>query len=338
MKRISYLLVTIFLVGCASTTPTPDDVQTLDIQTLQSSIAPPQFTITNDPTLTQVVTDTKTPKPSATDILSSPTPTELPGELLIPIDRFANSIPWLEQNPRGPSYVQFLAFNINQPPFDNPLVRKAFAFSANREVVASLVDDGKSNLEDISPAGTLTPPTVMGRVLFGHVGPANDPAIAKELLSEAGYPEGENFPETTFLVLAAWVEDNPEAMIAQSLVDGWLDTLGVQINIEYITDMNTGFEEYDKRIKNGTANIFMHGWLADYEDPHNYLSDIWESYDFPGYSNSIFEDDILGQLLRDAVEANDPATRQILYLQFERIITEDQALVIPLFHAIWGTN
>ncbi|MCJ7626197.1 MAG: ABC transporter substrate-binding protein, partial [Anaerolineaceae bacterium] len=194
MKLAGVFLVSIILVGCASSPPIFDSTQAPIVQTSQPSI-------------------TSLP-PTATDIIKVPTPTDLPGELLIPINQFANTIPWIEQDPRGPTYFQYLVFNVNQPPFDDPLVRRALALSADREVIADITRGTSSNLVEITPASTLTPPMVMGRDLFGQVGPAYDPAIAEELLAEAGYPGGGGFPEITFLVFATWIEDNPEAMIA----------------------------------------------------------------------------------------------------------------------------
>lgn len=93
-------------------------------------------------------------------------------------------------------------------------------------------------------------------------------AIAKQLLSEAGYPDGRDTKTGKQLLL------NYEAVAAGGPDDkarfDWyrkqFAKLGIQLNIR-----STQYNRFQDKIRNGDAQIFSWGWLADYPDPENFL-------------------------------------------------------------------
>ena len=81
----------------------------------------------------------------------------------------------------------------DKPPFSNKHVRKAFAHAVNREALLRDVDS-----ERASTRGGAIPPAMPGH--SHRVGPEYDPETARQLLAEAGYPEGRGLPELRMLV------------------------------------------------------------------------------------------------------------------------------------------
>jgi peptide/nickel transport system substrate-binding protein len=86
--------------------------------------------------------------------------------------------------PPGGSFYAFI-MNINAPPFDNILVRQAMNYATNRQEIAAVAFHGQAD-----PVPVPYPPTswVYPKDLTTYY--TYDPAKAKELLAEAGYPDG----------------------------------------------------------------------------------------------------------------------------------------------------
>jgi serine/threonine protein kinase len=244
----------------------------------------------------------------------------LPGTETIPVTNLTPNIPWLPLDENAVPGVECYSFNVTLPPFDNVLVRQAFASAVDREAIVNMNAD-LLGLE-LSPATTFTPPDVLGRDLYGAVGLPFDVARARELLAQAGYPNGDGFPRVTLAYLAAGHLD-PEAKAVAAM---WRDHLGIEVELQPVADENA----YAELLAGDTIHIFRVGWIGDYVDPDNFLNTTFRlniSW-VHQFDNSIFND-IVEQA--EAKAAN-PALRQQLYIRAERILAEQEAAIIPLYH------
>jgi oligopeptide transport system substrate-binding protein len=233
----------------------------------------------------------------------------------------APSIPWLPLDESAVPATYYYSFNLAKPPFDNRLVRQAFALAVDRQMIVDIAKDRGSRQP--RPATTFTPPEVLGRDLYGQVGLPFDPATARELLAQAGYPNGEGFPEVT---LVFNYQEGHEA-IANAVVAMWRDHLGVSVGLESVDD----WDAYLERLATDAPPVFRLGWAADYNDPDNFLMATFHSTSdqarVKNFANAQFD-----RLVEQAAAASDPATRQALYIQAERILCEQEAAVIPIYY------
>ena len=103
----------------------------------------------------------------------------------------------------------------------------------------------------------------------------------------------------------------------------WEKYLNVKVNLIFIDD------NYTEWLRNNDPDMFRQGWFADFNDPDNFLQ-VFHSgagYNIPGFSNSKFD-----QLIDRAAQITNPAERQELYIQAERILCEDEIPIIPLYY------
>ena len=304
--RISLILIIVIMAGC---TAEPAIVPTASpAPTITSSPIPPTATITPSP-----IPPTETPIPS---------PTPLPGKLVLPVDTLGKSIPWLPMP--GPG-VALVGFNTLRPPFNSALVRQAFAYAIDRQVITEMAQKYKAS--NPTPATTLTPSETLGRDLYNEVGTVFDPQKAKELLTEAGYTDPSAFPAVTIIVNASG-EKSPGARfnMANAMIEMWKTHLGISVKIEVIQRFN----DYGSRLRTNPPEMYWFGWAADYNDPDNFLRGIFRSnseYNYGKYMNVEFD-----QLVDRANRSRDPAERQELYILAERLLCETDAALIPLYH------
>ena len=91
---------------------------------------------------------------------------------------------------------------------------------------------------------------------------------AKKLLAEAGYPDGRDEKSGKPLVLYYDYQRAPTPEVKAEL--DWqvkqYGKLGVQLEIRA-----TDYNQFQDKMRKGTQQIFLWGWLADYPDPENYL-------------------------------------------------------------------
>lgn len=108
--------------------------------------------------------------------------------------QFAFPIPYeqaalLEKNKNlqlvaSPSIMQrYISMNVTQKPFDNPKVREALNYAINRQALVKVAFAGYA-----TPATGVLPPAIAYAQSYQPW--PYDPAKARELLKEAGYPNG----------------------------------------------------------------------------------------------------------------------------------------------------
>jgi oligopeptide transport system substrate-binding protein len=266
---------------------------------------------------------TLTPIPTST-ATAYPSPTPLPGSVSVPLGSLGADIPWLPLvKTERPATYAFL-FDLHKPPFDNVLVRKAFAAATDREALAEIARQYGS--ATAMPATTYTPPQTLGRDLYNQVGIPYDPAEAKDLLKQAGYGDSSSFPAVTLLTnMTGEPAPGAHVKIADAMVAMWQETLGITVQAEVIT-----WNAFNQRIREDPSGIFRYGWAADLNDPDNFLREVFHSgsqYNISGFSNSEFD-----ALVDKARESHDASQRQKLYIQAEQILCEQEVAVIPVYH------
>ncbi len=209
----------------------------------------------------------------------------------------------------------YLAMNVNEPPFDDPLVRQAFAHAVNREAVnevlyfnAAIVADG------------ILPPSLPGYTESISSYPY-DPDRAVELLAQSSYAG--DMPRI-ILTFPGGGGNPPDSL--QSYIQSWMDVLGVQVELEAIE-----YSAFLRELRRGGLQMYSTGWIADYPDPENFLGKLFASdseINESGYSNERVD-----ALLAEAAALQDTEARYALYREAEQIILDD-APVIPTFWSI----
>lgn len=266
---------------------------------------------------------TFTPEPTATATIV-PSPTSLPGSMTMPLDSFTNSVPWLPMENTARPSIYYFYFNFSKPPFNNVFVRQAFAAAIDREAIAEVAK--KYGVTNPRPATTFTPSETLGRDLYNQIGVPFNPANAKDFLAQAGYTDASKFPPVTLLInVGGDAAPGFHVKTTDEMVKMWKQYLGVTVTVEVVE-----WNPYLDRIASNPPEIFRLGWVADYNDPDNFLREIFASgsqYNHGEFSNSEFD-----ALVNQAKNSNDPAERQELYLQAERILCETEAALIPIYH------
>jgi ABC-type transport system substrate-binding protein len=195
-------------------------------------------------------------------------------------------------------------------PFDDPRVRRAFALATDKETLADVVSRGY-----VFPAtGGFVPPGMPGH--SAGIGLPYDPEQARQLLAEAGYPGSSGFPDVSLLALSAVPIASKEFLQMQ-----WLENLGIEIIWEIADDHGVLLD----RLGREPPHMYLHGWVADYPDPDNFLRVS------PICREARWRNDAYERLVEEARRVMDQGERMEVYQQADRILIEE-APIVPLGH------
>ncbi len=217
--------------------------------------------------------------------------------------------------PRAATWYVALNSDSTDSPFKKREVRQAFAMAIDREAIVRVALKGQADI-----ATSIVPPHMGDYVSTCKLLPY-DPGKAKQLLAQAGYPDGKGFPKLplTFRNDMPQVQSTAE-LIAQALKDN--------LNIE-VQPQPMPWADFLKARTAKSMPLSHLRWGADYADPQNFLSVLLHSSkkvngkedheeNGVGYSNAQYD-----TLCDKADIEPDHKKRFAMYQQAEQIAIDD---------------
>ncbi|ESR25574.1 ABC transporter substrate-binding protein [Lutibaculum baratangense] len=237
------------------------------------------------------------------------------------VDALSNRIIYLAMDQEGEA--PSLGGTNGENPLLDQKVRQAISLAINREAIAERIMGGFA-----VPAGELLPPPMFG-TSDRDVDPY-DPERAKELLAEAGYPDG--FQITLGTPNDRYINDE---QVAQAVAQ-MLARVGIQTTVDAMTA-----SQFFSRRNAQEFPIYLAGWGAASGEMSSPLKSLLATYDKDAgmgvtnagrYSNAEFD-----EILREAMTTIDDAERETL-LQQAGTIALDEFGIIPLHYeqTVWA--
>jgi len=208
--------------------------------------------------------------------------------------------------------LNYIGFNTQLKPFDDKRVRQAFNYAVNKEAIVREITQMR-NL----PATGVLPPGMLGYdpELQGY--PYN-PAKAKHLLAEAGYPHGAGFP-----VVQLWTNHKAQSTRAElAAYQRYLADVGVQVEIHFAPDWPT----YQSMLEHRQLSMFRLAWHADIPDPDNVLSPLLHSVS--PTNRTFYRNPQVDQFLEQARKELNDVQRAALYRRVERLVMDDAPWIL----------
>ncbi|MEM9779901.1 MAG: ABC transporter substrate-binding protein [Pseudomonadota bacterium] len=217
--------------------------------------------------------------------------------------------------------LYFYTMNAASGPMANPFVRRAVSAAIDRDGIIEAALSGVGGV----PAGTVFP---AGKGWAADIAPTYDPALAEELLAEAGaVKEGGTWMLDGAPLEIDIVTYSSRAALPTTaeLTQAFLQAIGVTANVRV-----GEYGASNDAIAAGEADMFLQAWVTTPQgDPGAVLEALLKS---TGGSNAGgYNNPELDQLLAEGRITFDQAAREAIYDRVQEIIAEDAAM-IPVFH------
>ncbi len=225
--------------------------------------------------------------------------------------------------------TQYLAFNPKVKPFDDLRVRQAVSYAIDRESVVNAV--GGSSVA--KPATTFLP----DQPAFGYTpydyfpaGPSGDPAKAKELLAQAGYPNG-----LTITLSHSTVTGDGSGPEVAAAVQEALGKAGITVKLDGTAD-----DDYQTKYQKPATEpgLFLASWGADWPSGGPFLAPVFDGRqilaDGGNYNSFQLNDPKVNAEIDAANKLTDPAQAAKAWGSLDAELGK-QAYTVPLFHPIY---
>ena len=207
----------------------------------------------------------------------------------------------------------YYEFNFTRPPFDDVRVRKALSMTVDRQQLVDRVTRAGQ-----VPAYGVVPPMAHYEQVIGCT---EDTEEAQKLLAEAGFPNGEGFPEFTLL----YNTNEGHKLIAEYIQQQWAENLGINCVLE-----NQEWATFIDNRQSQQFDVARAGWGGDYSDPNTFLQDLLHSDS--GNNDGRYSNPVYDELLYKASLMPGGQERYDVLREAELIaMGEDQAL-LPLYY------
>jgi peptide/nickel transport system substrate-binding protein/oligopeptide transport system substrate-binding protein len=146
-----------------------------------------------------------------------------------------------------------------------------------------------------------------------------NPAKARELLAQAGYPDG---VDMTLVQVSGWSQ---KWVKMNEVIQAMVKESGFRLQIKQVDEST-----YYATRKTGDVDPYTQSWSADFNDPDNFFYTFFSRRgtvvrSFNNDNSEIFD------ALDKARSVTDPAERIGLYRDLEKKIVHEQAAWVPLF-------
>jgi oligopeptide transport system substrate-binding protein len=211
--------------------------------------------------------------------------------------------------------VYFYRINIARKPLNDRKVRLALNLAVDRDAIVKNI-----LREDQKPATGYTPPGM------GHYQPLDkmhyEPERARQLLAEAGYPNGKGFPKFTI----HFNTSESHRAIAEAIQQMWKEELNIDVGLE-----NQEWKVYLDTQNNKNYDLSRSGWIGDFIDPVTFLS-MWTTGN--GNNNTNWGNPKYDALIEQAARTGDPKARLEILHQAEDLFLNEAPIVL----VYWYTN
>ncbi|WP_304354145.1 peptide ABC transporter substrate-binding protein [Brachyspira innocens] len=218
----------------------------------------------------------------------------------------------------------YYPINVTNEYLKDPRVRKALSLAIDRNYIVENVTKGGQK-----PASGWVPYAVNDvdgdfRINGGDLydvskeGYSNNVEMAKQLLAEAGYPNGEGFPVIEFKT-----DPGNHVGIFEAVQQMWKEHLNIDSTITQIDNALLGQTLLEKNFMIGRLY-----WSADYSDPMSMMS-LFTSYNTQnngGYSNQRYD-----ELIGEAMSTDDNNIRMKAMHEAEKILIQEDMGAIPIY-------
>ena len=212
---------------------------------------------------------------------------------------------------RPSNHVVYLIFNTEAAPFDNRELRQAIAYAINREDIIAVAADGLAD-----PATSLATSYMLGYT-EDHMTYEYDPEKAKELLAEAGYPDGLDIGSMKTMS-GSYFEKVMQVVQSQLAEVGITSTIEGMDGNSLVEDCITG---------NFTLADMGQNLSLDYDFLKTYFN---EEY-INGLNMARVSDSQIQELFEQGASTTDKEERLAIYQEIEDL-TQELCAYVPLYN------
>jgi oligopeptide transport system substrate-binding protein len=248
------------------------------------------------------------------------------GELDFTFQFPASQFRWIQDNLPGELHndpyisTYFYAFDMQQPPFDDPRLRQALSMAIDREVVTEQVTAAGE-----TPAYGLVPPGVQNydapRYAWAALPGEARVAEARRLYAAAGYSDSNPLE-----IEIRYNTSENHRRIAVAVASMWKQHLGVDARL-----VNEEWKVMLQTRKDPSAwDVMRFGWVGDYNDAFTFLEIFHSAHgqNFPGYADAEYD-----ALLESIANETDLERRRALMQRAERRLMDAYPVALLYFYA-----
>lgn len=212
--------------------------------------------------------------------------------------------------------TRYLAYNTTRAPLDDPRVRRALTLALDRaKLVERVVRGGQEPAYRLVPAALRSPDDHETRLADGL---REDPAAARRLLAEAGFPEGRGFPR---LELSTFVS----TPVTEAIQEMWKKELGIDVGL-----VTREARVHVAALREGRYDIGFITAIPDVPDAANLLGDFLTGSpgNYPHWSDARYD-----ELVARAARTPEAALRAGRLREAEARLLEECPLAPLYFNA-----